>query len=81
MLDLEAIKEKWLKLCGACDVGVGECNHPGEDYRPVMLALVRELESQRPMIDALRSLTEQALTWSGLGWRIEIPEGWANKTS
>ena len=44
MLDLEAIKEKWLKLCGACDVGIGECNHPAEDYRPVMLALVRELE-------------------------------------
>lgn len=44
MIDLEAIKAKWLNICGACDVGVGECSHPVEDYRPVMLELVRELE-------------------------------------
>ena len=47
MIDLKAIKEKWINQCGACDVGIGECNHPAEDYRPVMLALVRELEGQR----------------------------------
>lgn len=46
-IDLEAIKAKWLNICGACDAGVGECNHPAEDYRPVMLELVREIERLR----------------------------------
>jgi hypothetical protein len=47
MPDLEAIKTKWLGICGACDVGIGGCSHPDGDYRPVMLALVRELEKLR----------------------------------
>lgn len=51
-LDLEAIKAKWLKICGACDAGVGECSHPVEDYRPVVLELVREVERLRAEVAA-----------------------------
>jgi hypothetical protein len=46
-LDLDAISSKWLQICGACDAGTGECTHPAEDYRPVMLELVREIERLR----------------------------------
>jgi len=45
--DLDAIKAKWLTICGACDTGIGECTHPADDYRPVMLALVELLERIR----------------------------------
>lgn len=49
MLDLEAISEKWLKQCGSCDLGMPEygCTHPDEDYRPVMMSLVEEIERMR----------------------------------
>lgn len=49
MLDLEEIKTKWLNQCGACDAGLPEygCTHPDEDYRPVMLRLVEEIERLR----------------------------------
>lgn len=49
MLDLEAIQEKWLKQCGPCDLGMPEygCTHPTEDYRPVMMSLVEEIERLR----------------------------------
>lgn len=50
MIDLEAIEAKWLGICGACDAGIGECTHPAEDYRPVMLALVREVEHLRELL-------------------------------
>jgi hypothetical protein len=46
-LDLDAISSKWLQICGSCDAGIGECTHPAEDYRPVMLELVREVEALR----------------------------------
>ena len=46
-LDLDAISEKWLQICGSCDAGIGECTHPEGDYRPVMLELVREVERLR----------------------------------
>ena len=49
MLDLDAIREKRLNTCGACDVGMPEygCSHPTEDYRPVMLSLIAEVERLR----------------------------------
>lgn len=45
-LNLEAITAEWLNQCGPCDYGMPEygCTHPGGDYRPVMLELVREVE-------------------------------------
>lgn len=54
-LDLDEIRDRWLNLCGACDVGIGECNHPDADHRPVMLALVREVEQLRAEVDAART--------------------------
>ena len=57
MTDLEAIKEKWLRICPMDDAGFpGTCTHPDEDYRPVMLELVREVESLR----------HQLMLWTGL---------------
>jgi hypothetical protein len=50
-LDIEAISQKWLQQCGSCDGGLPmNCTHPDEDYRPVMLALVREIELLRAVI-------------------------------
>lgn len=47
-LDLDEITEKWLNECGACDFGLSEygCHCPAdeENYRPVMLTLVREVQ-------------------------------------
>ena len=50
-LDVEAIAEKWINQCGSCDLGLPEygCNHPDEDYRPVMLTLVREVQRLREL--------------------------------
>lgn len=56
MLDLEAIKAKWLNLCGACDAGMGMCTHPSDDYRPVMQRLVDELERHYTLYDKLDQL-------------------------
>jgi len=43
-LDLDAIRAKWLQVCGACDAGIGQqCSHPGDDYRPVILDLLTEV--------------------------------------
>ena len=56
LLDVEAIAEKWLKECGACDFGLSEygCHCPAdEDYRPVMLSLVQEVERLRSGGDSL----------------------------
>jgi hypothetical protein len=45
VLDLDAISAKWLTQCGPCDAGLPTaCTCPGEDPRPVILELVRELE-------------------------------------
>lgn len=51
-LDTEDIKSKWLNQCGPCDYGMPEygCTHPGEDYRPVILDLVREVERLRFLV-------------------------------
>jgi Holliday junction resolvase RusA-like endonuclease len=61
LLDLDAIKERWLNVCGACDAGIGECSHPDADYRPVMLELVRELEGLRAELDAALTAMERAV--------------------
>lgn len=46
--DLDAISAKWLAPCGACDAGLPMgCTHPREDYRPLMLSLVLEIERLR----------------------------------
>ena len=50
-LDLDAITEKWLQQCGPCDAGLAMgCSHPDEDYRPVMSALVTEVERLRTRV-------------------------------
>jgi hypothetical protein len=53
-LDLAALTEKWLNQCGPCDYGMPEygCSHPSEDYRPVMLDLVQEVERLRGQIES-----------------------------
>jgi hypothetical protein len=62
VLDLEAITEKWLQVCGPCDAGLaGHCAHPDEDYRPAMLSLVREVERLRNDVVA-RDLLNQVLS-------------------
>lgn len=49
-VDLGTIKNKWLRHCGACDAGLPmSCVCPTEDYRPVMLELVREIERLRAL--------------------------------
>jgi len=53
-LDLDAIRAKWLQVCGACDAGIGECSHPGEDYRPVILDLLAEVAALTADRDRLR---------------------------
>lgn len=46
--DLEAIKAKWLGMCGACDAGLPMgCSCTGDDPRPVMLLLIEEIERLR----------------------------------
>jgi len=72
-MDLDAVKSKWLGMCGSCDVGIGECNHPAEDYRPVMLELVREVERLqfdaeeakrlRQMVDIFRPVLRASRRW------------------
>lgn len=44
-LDLTAIREELLNRCGSCDATACVC--PKQDYRPTMLALVREVERLR----------------------------------
>lgn len=52
-LDLEKISNKWLGMCPSCDAGLpgADCTHPEDDYRPVMLDLVREIERLRGLLD------------------------------
>lgn len=59
-LDTEAIAEKWLQQCGPCDGGLPMgCTHPAEDYRPVMAALLEELERTRRGAKTLGHIVEQ----------------------
>lgn len=47
-LDLDAISAEFLAQCGSCDAGILViCACADRDYRPTMLALVREVERLR----------------------------------
>lgn len=60
-VDTAAIAAKWLNLCGPCDLGLPYgCNHPDEDHRPVMSALVAEVERLRVENTRLREVAEAA---------------------
>jgi hypothetical protein len=56
MNDLGAIVEKWLQMCPCCDAGLpANCVCPDlsrDDYRPVMSALVDEIEQLRKAVSA-----------------------------
>lgn len=51
-LDLEAIANEFINQCGSCDVGMPTaCTCSKQDFRPVMLKLIRELERTRKALD------------------------------
>lgn len=53
-LDLEAITAEFLNQCGSCDgPGNTSCTCTTRDYRPTMLALVREVERYRETLEDL----------------------------
>lgn len=63
--DLEAISEKWLQVCPVCDGGLPSiCTHPDEDYRPVMLELVREIERLRRIVNTAYREDSGLATWA-----------------
>ena len=44
--ELKAISDKWLQVCGQCDAGLPmNCCCPDEDPRPIILTLVREIDT------------------------------------
>ncbi len=61
-LDLEAIKRTWLNQCGPCDYGMPEygCTHPQEDYRPVIMSLVVEIERLRDLVPDMPAVRRAA---------------------
>lgn len=72
MIDLEAIKREWLNQCGPCDYGMPEygCSHPAEDYRPVLMELVREVE----LLSAAMSSVWLHGKWRWLTRNMTTPE-------
>lgn len=52
--DLDAIAEKWLRLCGACDAGMGSCVCPPGDPRNVIDNLVEEVKRVRAELSQVR---------------------------
>lgn len=51
-LDLEAIANEFLQQCGLHDAGISStCACAERDYRPTMLALVREVERLRTELE------------------------------
>lgn len=72
-VDLDAIAREWLNQCGPCDYGMPEygCTHPQGDYRPVIAALVAEVERLRAILgdDDPRHIIEFRAT----GWTIGHP--------
>lgn len=56
LLNLDEFRP-WLKLCGACDIGIGECAHPLGDYRVPMSKLFAEVERLRRVLADVASLT------------------------
>lgn len=64
--DLEAIQAKWLQMCGPCDAGLPTaCTHPSDDYRPVMLRLIEEVDDLR---DRLVEAEARAIDAVRMGW-------------
>jgi hypothetical protein len=62
-LDLQAVSEEFLNQCGSCDAGLPtNCVCSRRDYRPTMLALVRELEQLRAFVGAAQDRTVSRLT-------------------
>lgn len=56
MIDLNAVIAEFLNQCGSCDAGLSmSCTCPTRDYRPTMLALVREIEDLRKIVDLVES--------------------------
>lgn len=44
--------ERFLSQCGSCDAGLPmSCTCPQDDFRPVMLELVREVERLRVLLE------------------------------
>jgi hypothetical protein len=53
-LDLDAISAEFLNQCGSCDAGISvNCACADRDYRPTMLALVREAKHYRDTLEDL----------------------------
>lgn len=53
--------ERFLNQCGSCDAGLPMgCTCPRDDYRPVMLELVREVERLRASYAEIPPLGEVA---------------------
>jgi hypothetical protein len=70
----------FLRQCGTCDAGVrGPCTCNLADYRPTMLALVREVERLRPLVGDARTGYDQAVAvLAAVAQRTGSPAaGWA----
>lgn len=46
-LDTIALRERWLRLCPACDAGFGMCSHPTDDPRALIQRLLDEIDRLR----------------------------------
>lgn len=57
-LDLEAVKDEFLRQCGPCDYGLAyPCNCPSSDYRPTMMRLIVRIEDLERELRLLRQHT------------------------
>jgi septal ring factor EnvC (AmiA/AmiB activator) len=62
MIDLDAIAEKWLKLCGYCDAGLPMgCTCTGDDPRSDIQRLAHFIRAQQDQIEQQnQELNQQA---------------------
>lgn len=79
-LDLKAIEDEFLNQCGSCDVGLlTSCTCSQRDYRPTMLALVREVERLRTaMTDSADGLEDRA-DYCGGAWDSQAMRSYADR--
>jgi hypothetical protein len=77
-LDLDAIGDEFLNVCGFCDAGMpSSCTCSERDFRPTMLALVREVERLRAvMVEVAESMSRSAENW---GEEREDVRAWADR--
>lgn len=70
-LDLDAIKAKYLRLCGICDAGIGmACTCPSDDdYRNTLQALIAEVERLRAQLDKPCGSCHPCTNWPAETWR------------